>query len=256
MYLHSNDLILTVNSLTWKCWNRSHAVPLLPLTVPYITPQRSCPVVKESWKKSPIKSVDMPPKMWSELYNDDNVVSKKRSNCILDMETSSTMTILGWFPPSDLNMTFIAVPALKLGANVLKTLWKVWPCGKCKAPTPVGHVQRQISLRKANSSKKLHVTKIFPFPQPACSNTSFYVNVSRISTKIPNCSSFYLLSESKLEAVFHLSSAKPSLWSNNITFKLFDCSSVKWQTRYTNCFFVKVVWLMPSNNWYVSFVHT
>ncbi len=44
------------------------------------------------------------------------------------------------FPPSDLNISSIAVPALKLGVHVLKTLWKVWPYGKCKAPTPVGHV--------------------------------------------------------------------------------------------------------------------
>ncbi len=94
---------------------------------------------------------------------------------MLNIETSLTTTILSEFPLSDLNMSSIAVPALKLGVHVLKTLWKVWPCGKCKAPTLVGHVQQQISLHKANSSKTLHVTKVFPVPPPACSNTSFYV---------------------------------------------------------------------------------
>jgi hypothetical protein len=67
------------------------------------------------------------------------------------METSSTTTIFNRFPPSDLNISSIAVPALKLGVHVLKTLWKVWPCGKCEAPTPAGHVQQQISFCLANS---------------------------------------------------------------------------------------------------------
>jgi hypothetical protein len=40
-----------------------------------------------------------------------------------------------------LNISSIAVPALKLGVHVLKTLWKVQPCGKCKTPTSVGYVQ-------------------------------------------------------------------------------------------------------------------
>jgi hypothetical protein len=71
---------------------------------------------------------------------------------------------------SDWNISCIAVPALKLGVHVLKTLWKFHPCGKCNAPTLVGHMQQQISLRKVNSSKILHVTKIFPVPPPACNN--------------------------------------------------------------------------------------
>jgi hypothetical protein len=37
-------------------------------------------------------------------------------------------------------MSSIALHALKLGNHVLKTLWKVQPCRKCEAPTPVGHV--------------------------------------------------------------------------------------------------------------------
>jgi hypothetical protein len=48
-------------------------------------------------------------------------------------------------------MSSIAVLALKLGIHVLNTLWKVRPCGKCEASTPVGHVQWQISLQEASS---------------------------------------------------------------------------------------------------------
>jgi hypothetical protein len=48
-------------------------------------------------------------------------------------------------------MSSIAALALKLGIHVLNTLWKVCPCGKCEAPTPVGHVQWQISPREASS---------------------------------------------------------------------------------------------------------
>ncbi len=48
-------------------------------------------------------------------------------------------------------MSSIAVLALKLGIHVLNTLWKVRPCGKCEAPTTVGHVQRQISPQEASS---------------------------------------------------------------------------------------------------------
>ncbi len=44
---HWDDQILTVNSFTWNCWNRLRAVPSLPLTVPYITLQRSRPVLQE-----------------------------------------------------------------------------------------------------------------------------------------------------------------------------------------------------------------
>ncbi len=143
--LHSDDQMLTVNSFTKCCWNRLHAVPLLSLTVPYITLQRSGQVVTGSWMKSPIKSMDMPPNVWSELYIDCSLVSIRTRNCALNMETSSTMTIFSWFPPRDLNISSLAVPALKLGVHVLKTLWKVWHCGKCNAPTLVGHVQQQIS---------------------------------------------------------------------------------------------------------------
>jgi hypothetical protein len=60
-------------------------------------------------------------------------------------------------------MSSLAVPALKLGVHVLKTLWKVWPCSKCEAPTPVGHVQQQISSRKANSSKNYMCQRFFLF---------------------------------------------------------------------------------------------
>jgi hypothetical protein len=48
-------------------------------------------------------------------------------------------------------MSSIAVLALKLGVHVLNTLCKVHPCGKCEAPTSVGHVQWQISPREASS---------------------------------------------------------------------------------------------------------
>jgi hypothetical protein len=48
-------------------------------------------------------------------------------------------------------MSSIVVLALKHGIHVLNTLWKVHPCGKCEAPTPVGHVQRQISPQEASS---------------------------------------------------------------------------------------------------------
>ncbi len=157
-----------------NCWNRLCAVPSLPLTVPYITLQRSRPVVTGSWMKSPIKSMDMPPNIWSGLYIDRSLVSNKTRNYALNMETSSTTTIFNWFLLNDLNISSIAVPALKLGVHVLKTLWKVCPCGKCKAPTPVGHAQWQISFCLANSSKILHVTKVFPAP-PACNNTNFCV---------------------------------------------------------------------------------
>jgi hypothetical protein len=58
---------------------------------------------------------------------------------------------LSQFPPRDLKMSSIAVLALKLGIHVLNTLWKVYPCGKCEAPTPVGHVQWQISPQEASS---------------------------------------------------------------------------------------------------------
>ncbi len=258
--LHSDDWILTINSFTQNCWNRLHAGPSLPLTVQYITLQRSHPVVTVSWMKSPIKSMDMPPNVQSELYIDCSFVSNRIRNCALNMETSSTTTIFNWFPPSDLNISSIAVPALKLGVHVLKTLWKVQPCGKCNAPTPVGHVQWQISLPLANSSKILHLTNVFPVPPPACNNANFCVEVSSISTKIPFCSLFNLFSESKWKTVFHWSSVNPSLWSIKIAFKLFHCLSVKWHNcivsmKYSYCFFVNIVWLMLSNILYVSFMH-
>ncbi len=72
--------------------------------------------------KSPIKSMDMPPNVWSGLYIDQSLVSNRTRNCALSMETSFTMTIFNRFPPSDLNISSIAVPALKLGVHVLKTL--------------------------------------------------------------------------------------------------------------------------------------
>ncbi len=125
----------------------------------------------------------MPPNVWSGLYIDRCIVSNRTRNCALSMETSSTTTICNQIPPSDLNISSIAVPALELGVRVLKTLWKVWPCGKCKAPTPVGHVHQQISFHPVNSSKILHVTKVFPVPPPACNNTNFCVRVSSMSTK-------------------------------------------------------------------------
>ncbi len=125
----------------------------------------------------------MPPNVWSGLYIDQSLVSNRTWNCAFSMETSSTMIIFNQFPPSDLNISSIAVPALKLGVHVLKTLWKVQPCSKCKAPTLVGHVHQQISFCLANSSKILHVTKVFPVPPPVCNNTNFCVEVSSISTK-------------------------------------------------------------------------
>ncbi len=87
------------------------------------------------------KSSIMPPNVWSGLYIDQSLVSNGTRNCALNMETSSTTTIFKRFPPSDLNISSIAVPALKPGVHDLKTLWKVWPCGKCEVPTPVGQVQ-------------------------------------------------------------------------------------------------------------------
>ena len=87
-----------------------------------------------------IKRTDMPPNVWSGLYIDQSLVSNRTRHCALSMETSSTTIIFNQFPPSNLNISSIAVAALKLGVHVLKTLWKVQPCGKCEAPTPVGHV--------------------------------------------------------------------------------------------------------------------
>jgi hypothetical protein len=95
-------------------------------------------------------------------------VSRRTRSCVLIMETLSPTTNLIQFPPRDFNMSFIALLALKLGDHVLKTLWKVWPCGKCETLTPIGHVQQQISQHKANSSKNLHVAKVCPVPPPAC----------------------------------------------------------------------------------------
>ena len=105
-----------LNSFTQICWNSSRTVPSLPLTVPYITLQRSCPVVTGSWMKSPIKRTDMPSNVWSGLYTDQSFVSNRTRNCVLN-KSSSITTIFNWFPPSDLNISSIAVPALKLGAG-------------------------------------------------------------------------------------------------------------------------------------------
>ncbi len=58
---------------------------------------------------------------------------------------------------------------------------EVRPCGKCEAPTPVGHVQWQISFCLAKSSKILHVTEIFPVPPPACKNTNFLIFRTEVS---------------------------------------------------------------------------
>ncbi len=116
------------------------------------------------------------------------------------------------------------------------------------------------SFHLANYSKTLHVTKFFPVPPPACNNTNFCVEVSSISTKIPNCSSFNLFSLSKWKTIFHWSSVNPSLLSMKIAFKLFYCSSVKWYNcivsmRNWNCFFVNIAWIMLSNILYVSSMH-
>jgi hypothetical protein len=70
---------------------------------------------------------------------------------VFNIDTSSTTTILSQFPPRDLKMSSIAVLAVNLGVQVLNTLWKVGPCGKCEAPTPIGHVQWQISPQEASS---------------------------------------------------------------------------------------------------------
>jgi hypothetical protein len=72
--------------------------------------------------KSPIKSIDMPPNVRSDVYIDRSLVSKRTMYCALNMETSSTTTIFNLLPPSDLNIPSIAAPALKLGDQVLKTL--------------------------------------------------------------------------------------------------------------------------------------
>ncbi len=97
--LHSDDCILTVNSFTRNCWNSLRALPSLPLTVPYITLQRSRPVVTGSWMKSPIKRMDMPPNVWSDVYIDRSLLSKRTRNCALNMETLSITTIFNWLPP-------------------------------------------------------------------------------------------------------------------------------------------------------------
>jgi hypothetical protein len=116
-----------------------------------MTLQRLRPVVTGSWMKSPINGMDMPPKSLSGLYMDQSRVSRRTRNSVFNIDTSLTTTILSRFPPRDLKMSSIAVLALELGIHVLNTLWKVRPSGKCEAPTPVGHVQWQISPREASS---------------------------------------------------------------------------------------------------------
>ncbi len=118
--LHSDDQILTVNSYTQNCWNRLGAVPLLPLTVPYITLQRSCPVVTGSWMKSPIKSMDMPPNVWSGLYIDWSLVSNRTRNCALNMETSSTTTILNFISPGQLFKDFTSNKSVSCSSTCMQ----------------------------------------------------------------------------------------------------------------------------------------
>ncbi len=219
--------MLTVNSWTWNCWNRFHAVASFPLIVPYMTLQRLHPFVTKSWTKSPINSMDMPPKSPFGLYMDQSRVSRRTRNLVFNIDTLLTTTILSWFPPRDLKMSSIAVLALKLGVHVLNTLWKVGLCGKCEAPTPVGHVQRQISHWEASSWKILQVTKVFLVPPPACMNTSFCLDVSNILVKTLSWQLFNRSCWSKWESWSHWRLVNLSLQQSNSVFNFDHCSSVK-----------------------------
>ncbi len=88
--------------------------------MPYIKLQRSRPFVTGSWMKSPIKSMDMPPNVWSDLNIDQSLVSNRTRNWVLNMETSSTTTIFNWFPPSDLNISLLQY----LHLNLVSMSWK------------------------------------------------------------------------------------------------------------------------------------
>ncbi len=177
--------------------------------------------------KSPINSMDMPPKRLSGLYMDQSCVSRRTRNSVFNIDTLLTTTILSRFPPKDLKMSSIAVLALKLGVQVLNTLWKVHLCGKCEAPTPVGHVQWQISPREASSLKNLQVTKIFPVPPPACMNTSFCLDVSSILVKILNWPLFNQSCRSKWESWSHWQRVNLSLQQSNTIFNFDHCSLVR-----------------------------
>ncbi len=157
-------------------------------------------------------------------------------------------------------MSSIAVLALKLGVHVLNTLWKVCPCGKWEAPTPVGHVQRHISPQEASSWKFLQVTKVFPVPLPACMSTSFFLDVLSILVKILNWPSFNQSCWSKWESWSHWQLMNLSLQQSNMGLNFDHCSLVRryswfWQIRYSNCSTEKAVSTISNNSWYASHVH-
>ncbi len=157
-------------------------------------------------------------------------------------------------------MSSIAVLALKLGVHVLNTLWKVYPCGKCEALTPVGHVQRQISPREASSWKILQLTKAFPVPPPACMNTNFCLDVSSILVKRLKWPSFNWSCWSKWKSWSYLQLVNLSLQQSNSVFNFDHCSLVKWYfqlwwIRYSNCSTEKALWTISNNSWYAPHVH-
>ena len=94
----SADRMFAVNSWTWNFWKRFHALASLPLTVPYIALQWSRPVVTGSWTKSPMNNMDIPPNGLSGSYIDWSHVSRRTMKLVLNMDTSSTTTILSRFP--------------------------------------------------------------------------------------------------------------------------------------------------------------
>ncbi len=87
----SASRMLAINSWTWTHWNQFRLVALLPLTVPYMTLQRLRPVVTRSWMKSPIISMDTPPKRIVGLYMDRSRVSRRTRNAVFNIDTSTNI---------------------------------------------------------------------------------------------------------------------------------------------------------------------
>jgi hypothetical protein len=91
---------------------------------------------------------------------DQSCVSRRTRKSVLNMETLSTTTILSQFPPRDLNMSSIAVLALKNGNHVLKTLRKVQPCGKCDWCSDKFHCP-MLTLQKNSCDKGFSCSSAF-----------------------------------------------------------------------------------------------
>ncbi len=104
------------------------------------------------------------------------------------------------------------------------------------------------------------MTKVICVHPPACSNTNFCVEVSSISTKILNCLSFNLFSESKWETFFALIICWSIPMVNQYCFQviplvIYEMTQLHCFNEIFKLFLVTVVCLMQSNVLYVSFVH-